>query len=550
MCLLNKLIGKLVMFSRPTILVLALVLTSCSFSLFAHDELQLSGFGKHLSLNEISGYEGSSAPSTPASSRSPAHGAKLSASPSGSKNTPFQVAINGHQRQCQQALHLWLPKIKPLMAMLDSTAQAQIDPALIQLAGGANPKACGPQADRIRTLQALAEFLGGRAGRIGLILPLTGPRGKLSTWIIEGMRAAFADANLAFDSLVILRDSAGGSQQIERAFADLILKERASLIIGGLDLGDAEILAQRSAEFGIPTILLTREREILNRSQFAFRIYPDEQRLAETLANTAKQRNWHKIAVLKPAGGKSDAITRYFAQALASQGGEVTATLTYTAGDFDSMSAAVRQLFQTDPSKRRDEYQEAYRTAREQAEQSGLPFDPRSIILKPIVEVDAVFLPDDFRTARHFAKLIKFQRVDRLPLIGNHEWRSPGLLEAFDELFEGAIFADFIGSYARIPASIAAPIAGSPYFINPQAVVPTDFRLIGYRTAKVASQMTQQNAYNRLQLGRHMQSLTQKNLDTSKNDSHIFAADRNILWPTYVFNVHKNGLTLERKEQP
>lgn len=524
------------------------MLNACASVKLSPDDLELTGGGKVLSLAEVSGYESSSYQNNVNYAQVRTKSVTPLTDEVTRKNLPITININGHQKQCQQALNVWIPKIKPLLAMIDASTQAQVNPTLIQISQGQNPQACGPQDQRVRTLQALADTLAGQGKRIGIVLPLSGPRAKLSTWVLEGMRAAFADANIAFDQNIILRDSGGSSHQTDRALAELILKDRVSLVIGGLDPHDAETLAKRSAEFGIPTILLARERELLNRSNFAFRIYPDEQHLAKTLAKAAKAKNWQKIAILKPASGKSDAIVRYFEEAMLSLGGEVLTKVTYTAGDFESMSAAVKQLFHIDPAKRRDEYQEAYKTAQDLALQSGMPFDPRTVLLKPIIDADAVFLPDDFRTARHFAKLFKFQRVDRLPMIGNHEWRSPGLLEAFDESFDGAIFADFIGSYASLPASIAAPTTGSPYFINPQAVVPTDFKLIGYRTAKVASEIAQQTPLNRLQLARYLQSLVQKSDDQGSNKSSIFAADRNVVWPTYVFSVHRDGLSLNRDE--
>src|SRR5690606_24878972 len=102
-----------------------------------------------------------------------------------------------------------------------------------------------------------------------------------------------------------------------------------------------------------------------------------------------------------------------------------------------------------------------YQRARRAAEAQRVPFDPRMVVLKPIVNFDAVLLPDDFRTARHFAKLFKFHQVDKLTMIGNHEWRSPALVEPYDDFLEGSFFADFIGSYAKLPAAVSAPTAGS-----------------------------------------------------------------------------------------
>src|SRR5690606_8271449 len=125
-----------------------------------------------------------------------------------------------------------------------------------------------------------------------------------------------------------------------------------------------------------------------------------------------------------------------------------------------------------------------------------------------IVDVDAVFLPDDFRSVRHFAKLFKYFGVEKLAMIGNHEWRSPALIEPFDEFLEGSIFADFIGSYADIPRPLRVPVMGSPYFIHPENVIGVDFQLIGYRVARTAALASQNPAVKRRHLARMMLQLS------------------------------------------
>ena len=207
------------------------------------------------------------------------------------------------------------------------------------------------------------------------------------------------------------------------------------------------------------------------------------------------------------------------------------------------MLAAARQLFRTDVSQRRDEFKEAYKDARKRAQQEGVPFNPRMVLLKPLIDFDAVFLPDDFRTARHFAKLFKFHMVNKLVLIGNHEWRSPGLIQPFDEMFSDAIFADFIGSYAKLPPSIAVPTLGSPYFVHPQAVVATDFRLIGYRIAQVATQVMRLPPARRLLASEMLELAGDSGKPTG--DGKLFAGDRHVTWPTYLFDVQRRGIRLE-----
>jgi hypothetical protein len=536
---------------RLTICILLAGTVACLPKRRSENDLELDGKGKKLSMDEVSGYDGK-----PSASPKKGKGAKAAqkkqklAAAKGSGDVgaePKESAAPELEARCTQLITQELPKFQQLLTLLDPKAQAMLDASTLAALRGLSVQHCAEATTRARAIAAVTSLADSASGRIGMVLPLTGARGKLATLIVQGMRAAFADANLKFDDLVLLKDSGGVAANAERAFAELVLKDRVSLVVGGMEQAEAEALAKRSAEVSMPTILLSREREPAAASSFAFRVYPDEQRLAETLAAAAKKRSWSRIAILKPAGGKSNRVAQYFAQAVKGQGGQVLFDLIYTPGNYDSMSAAARQLFRTDASQRKDEYRLAYKQARERAAKEGVPFDPRMVLLKPIIDFDAIFLPDDFRTARHFAKLFKFHMVDKIALMGNHEWRSPGLIEPFDELFDGAVFADFIGSYAKLPASISAPTLGSPYFVHPQAVVPTDFKLIGYRVARVASQVARIKDVPRRQLPARMLEMTSES-GATLGQGKVFAGDRNILWPTYLFTVQKSGLQLDSEQ--
>lgn len=407
-----------------------------------------------------------------------------------------------------------------------------------------DPKNCYDLQKRELVMKLVAESLDNHSGRIGVILPLTGSRAKFANYVLQGMRAAFNEAGVNFDQAVILKDSAGMPKNAEARLAELVFKDRAMMVVGGLDKAEADALAPWSQSLQVPIVLMTRNRDATAQSSFAFTLYPDEKRLADTLASAAKKRNFRRIAVLRPAGGKSDKVAEYFKKSIVAQGGTINYDLVYTPGNFDSMQAVSRELFKTEAAERTEEWRAAYRKARKQAEKEKVPFDPRMVVLKPIVDFDAVFVPDDFRTVRHFVKLFKFHMVDKLPMIGNHEWRSPALIEPYEEFLDGSIFADFIGSYSKLPATVSAPTLSSPYFVAPQNVVPVDFQLIGYRAGKAARMVQMQKQTTRRQVPAAMLAL-KSDQSTFFGNGAVFDAERHSNWPTYLFSVSKAGLVLE-----
>lgn len=408
----------------------------------------------------------------------------------------------------------------------------------------AKPDDCASPERRRATVKAVADAVIGHSGKIGVILPLSGPRGRLTTYVLNGMRASFKEAGMKFDDVVVLKDSAGVAANAEGKLAELVFKDRVAMVIGGMEKAEADALAKQAAALQLPVVLVNRDRDVIQPAKTAFRVYPDEKRLADTLEKSAKARGFHRFVVLRPSTGKSDKIADYFRKAVAMDNGTVVHDLIYTPGNFESMSAIGRTMFQADMANRKDEYTQAYKKAKQAAAAEGVPFDPRMVVLRPVIDFDAVFLPDDFRTVRHFAKLFKFHMVNKLPMIGNHEWRSPALVAPWDSFLEGSFFADFIGNYTRLPAPVTAPTGNSPYFVQPQNVVQVDFQLIGYRLGRVGTMAIQSSALSRARLAAAMPGW-QSDAQAFFGKGAVFDGDRNCNWPTYVFSVAKERIVLD-----
>ncbi len=407
------------------------------------------------------------------------------------------------------------------------------------------PEACD-KPDTYRSAVALINAgTNDHSGRLGIMLPLTGKNNQLTTYIAKGMRAAFAESGQNFETSTLLKDTSASGNP-ERVLAELVFKDRVTAVVGGFENLDAQVLAKWSERLMLPVVITNHDRNAGAASRYAYMLYPDEMRLAYTLAAEAQRRGIKRVAILKPVNNKSDSLVNYFKQALLAQGGQVSFDLIYTSGNFDSMQAVSRTMFKVDAAERVDEYRSAYRKAKKQAEAQNAPFDPRMVVLKPIVNFDAVFLPDDFRTARHFAKLFKFHQVDKLTMMGNHEWRSPALVEPYDSFLEGSFFADFIGSYSALPAAISAQTLGSPFFVQPSSVLAVDFQLIGYRAGKVGNMITSDKSTKRRTLIQNIDNLTSNN-SSFFGTGLVFEKSRQSNWPTYVFGIANGGLALEKE---
>ena len=408
------------------------------------------------------------------------------------------------------------------------------------------PKDCYSKLTVKNALKDAYATLNNHNVKIGVILPLTGPKSDLSTFILQGIKASVEEAGLDYKTAVIIKDDRGDPSLTEKKLSELVFRDKVTTVVGGLDESTATVLAKWADQTQISTFLLTRNREIVKGKTHAFRIYPDQKRLAASLAHTAGMNNFKKVAILRPANQKSDQLSKFFTDSFSSSGGRIVNDFIYTPNNFDSMNAIVRQLFQIDTSTRRGELKRAYDRQRRLSAAEGVPFNPRMVSLRPIVDFDAVFIPDDFRTVKYFAKLFKFHGVQKIGLLGNHEWRSPALVYPWDDILENAIFADFIGNYTEIPKAIAAPTVGSPYFVHANDVVPIDFRLIGYKAGMIAAMALKNPRVQRRLISKAFENLasTDPKLFGTKN---VFAKDHTVSWPTFTFKIENKHFRLEHE---
>ena len=447
-------------------------------------------------------------------------------------------------QSCREVVNRFTPVYGALFAQLPTGSYAKTNTTLEQLSFATSVQCDDPNL-RKALMQAAIDVVNNHSSRVGVILPLTGAYAKQATYVVNGLRAAFEESGASFDKLVVLKDSGSQPSGVASRLAELVFKDRVTMVIGGFEREAAVTLVEWSERLLLPVMILHRERELINSAKYAYSVYPDEERLASTLAVASRERNFKRIALLKPNSGRADKMTAYFKAAVLASGGKVVAELTYTSNQFESMQAAAKTLLHTEMRGREKEYRQAYQAAKAAAQAEGVAFNAKMVVLKPVLDIDAVFIPDDFRSVRYFAKIFKFNQVDKLALIGNHEWRSPALLEPYDEFLNGSIFGDFIGSYKKLPAAISAPtLAASPFFVDPQMVQAVDFQVVGYRAGRIAKAVVLLPGLNRRAIPRTMARLNGDQAGLPTNGL-VFDKDRHSYWPTYVFGIAPHELRLQ-----
>jgi hypothetical protein len=149
----------------------------------------------------------------------------------------------------------------------------------------------------------------------------------------------------------------------------------------------------------------------------------------------------------------------------------------------------------------------------------------------------AVLILDNFRMVRHIVNIIGTSLPSTPTLFaGNQQWRSPALVVPRDDLLQGAIFVDFIGSYQNLPDRIETPITDSEYFTTAQAASRIDYQIIGHRLATLGVQAARFGV-NRHQIAKRLQS-TRNSWDSYFPKAELaFDVQRESSWPVFMFEV-------------
>ncbi|MFK7872556.1 MAG: ABC transporter substrate-binding protein [Oligoflexales bacterium] len=388
---------------------------------------------------------------------------------------------------------------------------------------------------RNKSMKIIRHALRKHQNKIGLLLPLSGPYRELSQSLLAGLKQAVQDYNLPPDLFVVR--STTTSKGILEPLSQLVFDDDVAIIIGGLLQNEAEILTKWSDGLERPTLILNQNAKFIENKIYAYQFFPDPSQLAHGLLRQSLTRNFHKIAVLKPSHGGADNIVERFQKKAEELHIEVSEVIPYVPGDFNSMNYAAGAVFHTHSNDRPEEYRDALRKAALAADKAGLPFDSKKVILKPQPKAQAIFIPDDFRTVRHFIKLFRYHGVDQFPLLGHHEWRSKGLTDPWDHFLQDSFFADFIPQYSKLPINISS---SNPWFLNPNEVIDADFRMLGFHIGHLTHDSFRKDALRTILIQRLIRAPSL----FGKNQQGYFAKDHTSSWPHWILNLQEHGMSL------
>ncbi len=360
----------------------------------------------------------------------------------------------------------------------------------------------GPYAESARAVERASQGPTALNPRlIGIVLPLTGDLKGFADQALNGL-ALTLDLQGRSGVQVEVVDSKGEPDAAAEAVEQLARKG-AIAILGPLGIAEGLAAATRAQQIGIPILSLSRAEGLTALGEYVFRDMPTSSAQAKAVAEYAQKKlNAKRFGILHPDSTYGEEMTRYFWDAVDASGSEVRAyehyplrTTTFkpfvqhmvgrTAADVDE-----RQQFSAESEKIMKEIKDPYRRRKALSQLRNQQ--------APIVDFEAMFIPDSARTVRLIApaiaaedvittgcdtkelevvkKTTKNEQLRTVQLLGTSLWDSPDLVDERSgiaryvqcSIFVDVFFAnsdrpatkkfvdEFSGTYRRAPGFLEA----------------------------------------------------------------------------------------------
>jgi ABC-type branched-subunit amino acid transport system substrate-binding protein len=253
---------------------------------------------------------------------------------------------------------------------------------------------------------------------------------------------------------IAVRDSAGDPERAARAVRELARDENAVAIIGPLLFRESEAAARVADEEGIPLLCLTSREEVSRDRPYVLRLRTTpEDELGFLVAYASEQLGAERFAVLYPDDNYGRGMRDRFWQAVGVRGGYVVAAAAYdpTATDFAEPIRRMigYQLLNAVERKALAERDRFLRRGRRLPPESAALVPelaaritgPDGEPLPPIVDFDALFIPDSHDKIVLIAPQLAFHELTGVQLLGSDGWNHPELLEIAREHVSGAVIS-------------------------------------------------------------------------------------------------------------
>lgn len=274
----------------------------------------------------------------------------------------------------------------------------------------------------------------------GCLLPLTGPFALFGEEVLNGIQLGLGVFGSGGENgprvEILIKDTQGDPEKASSAMEMLAKQDHVIGVIGPLS-SKASVAAARVAEkLGVPIMTLTQQEGITGEGKMVFRNFLVPSREIKKIISTAvDDLGLKRFAILYPDNPYGRFFMNRFWDGVEGAGAAITAVESYKPEqtDFADQIKKMTGLFYARPAS-------LVRKLREMRTPYELETEIEPEEPQPIVDFDAVFIPDTYQRVIMIAPQLMYHDVTDVQLIGTSLWQSPKLIEMAGKYVQGAIF--------------------------------------------------------------------------------------------------------------
>lgn len=378
------------------------------------------------------------------------------------------------------------------------------------------------------------------AKKVGVMLPLSGQLAPAGKQFQAGLEQALADRNS--DVELVFADTEGQAEVAIAAFEDLVLNEGVAMVIGPLLKEVTFAVAEVAQAAEVPMVSFSQADGLTEKGEWTFRGgITKAQQIQSLLVHVMDVLALQRFAILAPDNAYGHSAATEFESQVSARGGQIAKTVFYDPAATDVRDSAKELGQKLDESRQRELY-----LLRKEARKAQK--DPHKVVLPPIVDFDAIFIPDGVSKVPMVASALAYEefaigrfRPKRdqvpMPLLGLNGWNDQRLARQGGRYVLDSYFVDAF--------SLLDPTAAQTRFIagfeSTQGRKPGVFEAIAYDIASVADVALSVGPEDRSDV---RQALVGVNLNAPVSGGHRFSENRELQRELTVLTIGDEGIAI------
>ncbi|MGZ3699144.1 MAG: penicillin-binding protein activator, partial [Bdellovibrionota bacterium] len=282
------------------------------------------------------------------------------------------------------------------------------------------------------------------AKAVGVLLPMKGKFAKFGLKNLQAIEMAMKvlDSSESDNHLtLVVEDSGEEPDTAVAALNRLVFKHHVGCVIGPLLSKGVDQVARRAQDVGVPLISLARHSG--ESGEYVIQAGLTLQMQAREIARFAVEHlKMKKFAMVFPNDKVGNESAQAFWDSVESFGGSIVGAESYNPGetDFRQPIDKLSGLYYTEARSR--ELEALAKDRETQNIKKRTRKTEQFFNLRPIVDYEAVFNPDEPRVAGQILPTFAYRDVDKVKFLGTSSWDSPELASRAQANAENAYFID------------------------------------------------------------------------------------------------------------